>query len=209
MRHRGLIAVCVAGALTAAWFAMSRSGVDRPPPEQSLEHSATAVEVGDVSRKVTTAPEGAGAIATDPGPEVAEHASSPDDDSPNVDSSDPLTEQRTRMTAAASAASALARTFLSESRDRTWADTAEAELGNRIAQAPGLKLTTLRIECRETVCRMHFTFPAREELQSGGPMVMAAVNGTPGYKTGGLILLGEDGTLTYYVRLREPREPLP
>jgi hypothetical protein len=202
MRHRGFIAVCIAGALTAAWFAMSRSGLDRSPPERSLEHPATALEV-------TAATERAGAIATGREQDFEERAPSADDDPPNVDSNDPVTDQRTAMTAAASAASALARTFLSESRDRSWADTAEAELGSRIAQAPGLKLTTLRIECRETVCRMYFTFPAREEVQAGGPLVMAAVNGTPGYKTGGLILLGEDGTLTYYVRLRESGEPLP
>lgn len=203
MRHRGFIAVFVAVALTAAWVAMSRSGLDRSAaPEQSDEHTATVVEV-------TTALEDAGAIVTGAGQELAEPESSPDDDLLNVDSNDPLTEQRTRMTAAASAASALGRMFLSESRERSWADTAEAELGSRIAQAPGLKLTTLQVECRETICRMHFTFPTREEVQAGGPLVMAAVNGTPGYKTGGLILLGEDGTLTYYVRLRELAAPLP
>jgi hypothetical protein len=78
-------------------------------------------------------------------------------------------------------------------------------LSGRIAQSPGLELTTLRIECRESVCRIDFIFPTQEYLQTaGGQMAMAALNGTPGYTTGGLILVGGDGTLTCYVRLREP-----
>jgi hypothetical protein len=121
------------------------------------------------------------------------------------DSGDPLAERQTATNAALSEAYTLATSFAAESRDRTWAETAEAELSSRVAQAAGLELTTMRIECHETVCRIDFTFPSREYLEkSGGDLAVTALNGTPGGETGGLILVGDNGTLTYYLRLREP-----
>jgi len=213
MRHRSLIVVSVVGALFASWLAINLRGRSQSPADRSLEAQPTinapaAPSPGPLEPKATLDDESA--VAAVPREQSTEDVSTSGQDSEQrSEPIDPLTSQRARMDAAMSAAWALSPTFRSETRDRTWAETAEAEISSRIAQAASLELTTLRVECRETVCRIDFTFPSRENLQtSGGAKAMAAVNGTPGYKTGGLILLGEDGTLTYYVRLREPGEPL-
>lgn len=211
MRNRGVIGFSVAGALVAAWLALSRS-VPAPSPPQSIEERAPiALEAAGVSssspRELSIGREGAGASAADFRGAPSERAALPPEDAqPDVESRNPLSEQRARMAAAVSAAGALAPTFRSEARDRTWAETAEAELGSRIAQAAGLELTTLRIECRTTVCQMHFTFPGEAERRAGGTLALTAVNGTPGYTTGGLVLIGDDATLTHYVRLRDARD---
>jgi hypothetical protein len=211
MRHRSLIVLSIAVALLATWLATNLRGRSQSPADRSLEAQAT-INAPAAPSPVLPEPkatlEDESAVAAVPREESTEGVSTPGHDSEQrSEPIDPLTSQRARMDAAMSAAWALSPAFRSETRDRTWAETAEAELSSRIAQAAGLELTTLRIECRETVCRIDFTFPSRENMQtSGGAMATAAVNGTPGYKTGGLILLGEDGTLTYYVRLREPGE---
>ena len=206
MLHKGLIALAVAGTLVAVWLSMHWSGRDRSPSDRVEEQAVDATDVSSpVPRVPTPILESATVIGTPSKDELPGLVSPPDGDSQREsDASAPLADERARMTAAFGAASALSPKFASETRDRTWAETAEAELSGRIAQAAGLKLATLRIECRETVCRIDFTFPTREDMQaSGGAIAMGAVNGTPGYETGGLILVGDDGTLTYYVRLRE------
>jgi hypothetical protein len=99
------------------------------------------------------------------------------------------------------ASSDLASAFLLESRARTWAETAEAELNGRIAQATGLKLTNLRTECRERICRIAFTFPNVEYLRAPGAALVAdALNGTPGFEAGGSIVDASDGEQIYYLQ---------
>ena len=196
MRHRGFIVLAVIGTLVVVWLSI-RSDRARSPADQVVEeHEAPTIDVPATPSSVPTEPR-----TTDKSPEAAVPGEQSTEDvatsnqEQESDPADPLTAQRTRMNAAMRAATALAPTFLSESRDRTWAEIAEAELSGRIAQSAGLELTTLRIECRETVCRIDFTFPTLEYARaSGGAMATAAVNGTPDYKTGGLILFGEDGS---------------
>ncbi|HUQ50806.1 MAG TPA: hypothetical protein VM692_01210 [Gammaproteobacteria bacterium] len=210
MRHKGLIVLSLAATLIAAWFSIHRTKRVSPQAAQSVGDQAVArlvvpSEQRSILREPTAQSESERAVGTVQIAEPAGQDLASDRDSEHAaDPSAALAERRASMNAAAAKASALAPLFMSASRDRTWAETAEAELSSRIAQVAGLELTTLRIECRETVCRIDFTFPSPEYLEtSGGEMAMAAVNGTPGYETGGLILVGNDGTLTHYVPLRE------
>ena len=52
------------------------------------------------------------------------------------------------------------RRFQAEPVDREWAPGAEAELLRKLAEIPGLKVTTMRVECRSTMCRLDLTLPA-------------------------------------------------
>ena len=61
------------------------------------------------------------------------------------------------------------RLFAAEAVDQRWAPEAEAHVLGEIAQVTGLKLVTLRIECRTTLCRLHV---GQQELQKGsGPIL--------------------------------------
>jgi len=51
------------------------------------------------------------------------------------------------------------RKFAAEPVDATWAPGAEADLLGKLAEAPGLALTGLRVECRSTMCRMQLAVP--------------------------------------------------
>jgi len=52
------------------------------------------------------------------------------------------------------------RMFRAEPVDREWAPGAEAELLRKLAEIPGLKVITMRVECRSTMCRLDVTLPA-------------------------------------------------
>lgn len=54
--------------------------------------------------------------------------------------------------------------FAAETRDSEWALATEARLLDEVAQADRLSLTTVQVECRETVCHLRMTFPLREDL---------------------------------------------
>jgi hypothetical protein len=56
------------------------------------------------------------------------------------------------------------RSFEAEPVDADWARGAEAELLRKLADVQGLRVVTLRVECRTTTCRMEITLAA-----SGGP----------------------------------------
>jgi hypothetical protein len=196
------------GAAVAAWRSMQRT-----PPDHSIEERAvqSVAEVPSAPSFGETEPnaslESEGPIATVAGPQTPTRESASSDQEPGRirGPGELLAERRAEADAALSETYALATAFAVESRDRTWAETTEAELSNRIAQVAGLELTTLRIECRETVCRIDFTFPSRAYLEtSGGDLAIGALGGTRRYETGDLILVGDNGTLTYYLRLREP-----
>lgn len=61
------------------------------------------------------------------------------------------------------------RAFAAEAVDPSWSREAEAHILGEIAQVTGLKLVTLRVECRTTLCRLHV---AQQELQHGpGPIL--------------------------------------
>jgi hypothetical protein len=200
-----IAAVCVVGAAAVAWRSLQRT----PPPDHSLEEQAVQ-SVVDVPRARSSVDSEPPAPLESERPIAAVAAQSTERESASSDQegirgpAELLAERRAEADAAVAEAYALATSFAVESRDRTWAETTEAELSNRIAQTAGLELTTLRIECRETVCRIDFTFPSRAYMEtSGGDLAITALSGTRTYETGDLILVGDNGTLTYYVQLRE------
>ena len=53
------------------------------------------------------------------------------------------------------------RAFAAEAVDATWSADAETHILGEIAQVTGLKLVTLRVECKTTLCRLHI---AQQEL---------------------------------------------
>jgi hypothetical protein len=44
--------------------------------------------------------------------------------------------------------------------DTDWAPGAEAEILRKLAEHAGLKVVTMRVECRSTMCRLEMTLPA-------------------------------------------------
>ncbi len=61
------------------------------------------------------------------------------------------------------------RAFAAEAVDSLWSQEAETQILAEIAQVTGLKLITLRVECRTTLCRLHV---GQQELQHGpGPIL--------------------------------------
>jgi hypothetical protein len=51
------------------------------------------------------------------------------------------------------------RTFAAEPRDPEWSTAAESHILGKLAEIPGTGLTTLEVECRQTLCRLQFTVP--------------------------------------------------
>jgi hypothetical protein len=61
------------------------------------------------------------------------------------------------------------RAFAAEAVDPRWSQEAEAHILGEIAQITGLKLVTLQVECKTTLCRLHV---AQQELRKGpGPIM--------------------------------------
>jgi hypothetical protein len=77
----------------------------------------------------------------------------------------------------------------------------------RFADAPGLRLADLRVECRETICRIHLAFPTAEYQQSEGNELAAnALDKVPGFADGGQIVPSRWGpTLDYYLQRSNPK----
>ncbi len=172
MRRRFLIVACAVGLLVAVWLTNYRSGTTGVRLDGLERHSPAAL-VGDADLPSS------GPKEADQRSELTREGAS----LPSLDSSE------------------LASVFLSENRERTWAEIAEAELNGRIAQATGLRLTNLRTECRERICRIDFTFPNLEYLRThGAAMIADALNGTPGFEAGGSIVEGSDGGQIYYLQ---------
>jgi hypothetical protein len=100
----------------------------------------------------------------------------------------------------------LASAFRIQVRDEPWADETESLLLKRIADAPDLKLSALRVECRETICRIHLAFPTAEYQESEGNQLAAnALWGLPQFAEGGKIVGPRDApTMDYYIQRRKP-----
>jgi hypothetical protein len=56
--------------------------------------------------------------------------------------------------------------FTAEAVDPRWAPEAEAHILGEIAQVTGLKLVTLRVECKTSLCRLHVS---QQELSRSNP----------------------------------------
>jgi hypothetical protein len=92
--------------------------------------------------------------------------------------------------------------FDDQTRDDGWAGATESLILQRFADAPGLKLADLRVECRETICRIHLAFPSSEYQDSkGNELAAKALDKLPGFADGGQIIPSRWGpTLDYYLQ---------
>jgi hypothetical protein len=105
------------------------------------------------------------------------------------------------------ASSDLDSVFVEQVRDAEWADASEALILKRLADAPGLKLSELHVECRDTICRIHAAFPTHEYQESTGNRLVAdALQDLPGFAPGGKIIPPREApTIAYYFQRSRPR----
>ncbi|HXS79616.1 MAG TPA: hypothetical protein VN818_04990 [Gammaproteobacteria bacterium] len=96
--------------------------------------------------------------------------------------------------------------FVDQTRDDEWADATETLILKRVAGAPGLKLSDLRVECRDTICRIHAAFPTHDYQEATGNRLFAdALQDLPGFAPGGKIIPPRDApTIDYYYQRRSP-----
>jgi hypothetical protein len=108
-------------------------------------------------------------------------------------------------TAGLLASSQLGWAFDDQTRDFEWAGATESLILQRFSDASGLKLADLRVECRETICRIHLAFPTAEYQESEGNELAAnALDKLPGFANGAQIIPSRWGpTLDYYLQ-RQP-----
>lgn len=101
--------------------------------------------------------------------------------------------------------SSLDSAFVTQTRDAEWAQATESLILRRLAQAPGLELAELGVECRDTICHIRLAFPSREYQEIAGNRLAAdALNELPGFAPGGKILPPRDApTVDYYLQRRE------
>ena len=97
--------------------------------------------------------------------------------------------------------------FVEQPRDAEWADATEALILKRISDAPGLRLSDLRVECRDTICHIRAAFPTRDYQEAtGNRLVAEALNDMPGFARGGKIIPPRNApTIDYYFQRRSPR----
>jgi hypothetical protein len=103
------------------------------------------------------------------------------------------------------ASSDLDSAFAAQAREPDWADAAEAAFSARIADVPGLELSDFAVQCRETVCRLHFVFPTEAYRHSAGYGLLGdALQDAPGFVDGGKLVEAHDGTAAadFYVQRR-------
>ena len=97
--------------------------------------------------------------------------------------------------------------FGKQTRDDEWADASEALILKRFANAPGLKLSDLRVECRDTICRVHAAFPSREyQDTTGNRLVAQALHELPGFARGANVNRSHrEAAVDYHVQRPAPR----
>ena len=97
--------------------------------------------------------------------------------------------------------------FAKQTRDDAWAHATETLILKRIADAPGLKLSDLRVECRDTICWIHAAFATREYQETTGLRLVAnALKDLPGFAPGGKgIPPDREPTIDFYYQRRSPR----
>jgi hypothetical protein len=97
--------------------------------------------------------------------------------------------------------------FVAQKREAEWAGATEALLLKRIADVPGLRLSDLRVECRDTICHIRAAFPTAEYQEAtGNRLVAKALNELPVFAPGGKVLPSRnEPTVDYYFQRRSPR----
>jgi hypothetical protein len=95
--------------------------------------------------------------------------------------------------------------FRLQERDDEWAAATETLVLKRFADIPGLKLSDLRAECRDTICRVHVAFPSWEYQESEGKRLAAnALRDLLGVAPGWKIIDARDApALDYYFQRRK------
>lgn len=95
--------------------------------------------------------------------------------------------------------------FDTQTRDSEWADDAEALILGRLTGAPGLTLSGLDVECRDTICHISLVFPSREYQEAEGNRLAAdALNELPDFAEGGKIIPPRnEPTMDYYLQRRK------
>ena len=97
------------------------------------------------------------------------------------------------------------RSFEAEPVDTAWARGAEAELLRKLAEIQGLRVVTLRVECRTTTCRLEITLSA-----SGGAQGALTSYLRPTMVVPTVDPSGAPSTLMYFARPGyEPALPRP
>jgi hypothetical protein len=149
-----LVAVgTIAGALALVWFARPRVVSETFEPVAAAAVSPPEPIVADTKVNpyaelplpVRAATPGSPAVSAEP---RADHV--------------PLSELRAMP--AHERLAARQRSFEAEPVDTDWARGAESELLRKLADIQGLRVVTLRVDCRTTTCRLEITLAA-----SGGP----------------------------------------
>ncbi len=98
--------------------------------------------------------------------------------------------------------------FQQQPRNAIWASETEAYLVQRLAEAPGLELSELGIECRDTICHIRLIFPTKEYQEAAGNRLAAeALNELPIFAPGSRIIAPRNRPVTeYYFQRRLPSE---
>jgi hypothetical protein len=96
--------------------------------------------------------------------------------------------------------------FVDQTRDDQWAAATETLILKRVAEVPGLMLSDLRVECRDTICRIHAAFPTRDYQDATGNRLFAgSLQALPGFAPGGKVIPPRNApTIDYYFQRRSP-----
>ena len=94
--------------------------------------------------------------------------------------------------------------FATQIREPEWAEDTETLILGRLARMPGLKLSDLGVECRDTICHIHLVFPTKEYQEATGNRLAAdALDALPEFARGGKIIPPEgEPTMDYYLQRR-------
>ena len=123
-----------------------------PPPLAAATSDRAAIDAPPVPAPV------AAAEAVEPTPAAAPL---PTGFAPSV-VADALATTGTALGPLAASLAEHERQFAGETVDRDWAPRVEAQILSGFAQQTGLKLTSLQVECRATLCRVQMTQPTRD-----------------------------------------------
>ena len=92
------------------------------------------------------------------------------------------------------------RRFAAEPVDTEWAPGAEAELLRKLAEAPGLKVITMRVECRTTMCRLEITLPAGSVSDERAGLMDRSLGLRPTMIVASRDASGAPSTVMYFMR---------
>jgi hypothetical protein len=103
------------------------------------------------------------------------------------------------------------REFLAENVDTAWAPAAEARILGKIAEEPGLKLVSLQVECRTTLCRLLVTMPTSgdEESPRTGALFNAKLHNAIEMRPRWIVVVPRGNSLNVVAYLQRPGAETP